>query len=80
MVWREPKDHSSDCYFCLTNITQFTPNSRYTVQYPDLTLAMKPIPHSEELPVPKPPENLIFNENKSDPDEDHGQLCRAFGK
>jgi hypothetical protein len=30
------------------------------VKYPDLPSAMRPVPHSEELPVPKPPENLDF--------------------
>jgi hypothetical protein len=25
--------------------------------------AMRPVPHSEELPVPKPPENLTFNDD-----------------
>ena len=34
MVWREPTDHVSDCYFCLTSITGVTANSKHTVQYP----------------------------------------------
>jgi hypothetical protein len=25
--------------------------------------AMRPVPHSEELPVPKPPENLAFSDD-----------------
>ena len=35
---------------------------------------MKPIPRSEELLVPKPPENLIFSDDNSESDEDQGQL------
>ena len=73
MVWREPKDHSSDCYFCLTNITQINSNSKHTVKYPDLPLAMKPVPHSEELPVPRPSENLIFSDDNSDSDDNQGE-------
>jgi hypothetical protein len=42
------------------------------VKFPDLPSAIRPIPHSEELPVPKPPGNLTFSEDKCD-SEDHEQ-------
>jgi hypothetical protein len=29
------------------------------VKYPDLPFAMRPLPHIEELPGPKPPENIL---------------------
>jgi len=73
MVWSERKDHSSDCYFCLTNITGITSKTEHTVKYPILEPAMRPIPHSEQLPVPKPPENPTFSDDNSDSDEDRGQ-------
>jgi len=38
----------------------------------DLPSAMTPVPRSEELPVPKPPENLTFSDDNSDSDG-HGQ-------
>jgi hypothetical protein len=72
MVWREPKDHSSECYFYLTDKTQTICKSKQTVKNPDLPSAMSPVPHSEELHVPKPPENLTFSDDNSDSD-DHGQ-------
>jgi hypothetical protein len=34
---------------------------------------MWPVRHTEELPVPKPPESLTFNDNNSNSDDDHGQ-------
>jgi hypothetical protein len=49
MVWREPRDYSSDDYFCLTNITAMTSKSKYTVKYPDVPSAMTPVPHSGEF-------------------------------
>ncbi|UYV82677.1 hypothetical protein LAZ67_22000521 [Cordylochernes scorpioides] len=66
MIWREPKDHSSDCYFCLTKTTGITSKSRHTVEYPDLPSAMRPVPLSDILPVPQPPENVIFSDDDSD--------------
>ena len=43
------------------------------MKYPDLLSAVTPVPHSGELPVPKPPENLTFSGDNSDSDKDHGQ-------
>ena len=65
MVWREPTDHVSDCYFCLTSITGVTAKSKHTVQFPNLPSAMGPVPHSAELPVPKPPTNMSLSDSES---------------
>jgi len=72
MVWREPTDHVSDCCFCLTSITGVAANSKHTVQYPYLPSAMRPVPHSVELPVPKPLTNMTLSDSESN-DEDVGQ-------
>ena len=57
MVWREPRNHADDCYFCLTNINGFNASSRKKIKYPNLRSAMRPVPHSDDLPVPTPPVN-----------------------
>jgi len=72
MVWREPTDHVSYCYFCLTSITGVTAKSKHTVQYPNLPSAMRSVPHSAELPVPKPPTNMMLSDSEPS-DEDVGQ-------
>jgi len=72
MVWREPTDHVSDCYFCLTSITGVTAKFKSTVQYPNLLSVISPVPHSVELPVPKPPTNKMLSESESS-DEEVGQ-------
>ena len=72
MVWREPKDHVSDCYFCLTSITGVTANCKHSVQYPNLPSAMRPVPHSVELPMPKSPINMTLSDSESN-DKDVGQ-------
>ncbi|GFV46822.1 uncharacterized protein TNCV_4856871 [Trichonephila clavipes] len=78
MIWREPKDHSSDCYFCLTNIKGIMSKSKHTVVYFDLQSAMRPVPHSEELLIPKPPEHVTLDEVNSDSDiskEEEETVC-----
>ena len=71
MVCREPMGHASDRYFCLTSITGLTAKSKHTVQYPDLPSAMRPVPHTAELPVPKRPANMMLSDSESS-DEDVG--------
>ena len=55
MVWLEPINHESDCYFCMTKIKGFTKKTRSKIIYADCPSALKPVPHNEEMPVPKPP-------------------------
>ncbi len=52
MVWREPSDHISDCYFCAINTTGMNRKNRNSLQYPDLPSARRPVAHCEEIPVP----------------------------
>ena len=58
MVWREQKDHTTDCYFCLTQIQGYSQKTKKNIAYPNLPFAIRPVPHSSELPIPKPPSDL----------------------
>jgi len=69
VVWTDHTNHFSDCYFCLTRITGVTAKSKHTVRYPSLPSTMRPVPHSAELPVPKPPTNMKLSYSGSS-DED----------
>jgi hypothetical protein len=73
MVWWEPKDHSSDCHSSVTKITGIASKFTHTVKYQDLQSTIRPVLHSEALPVPEPPENLTFSDVSSNSDEDHGE-------
>ena len=66
MVWREPRDHITDCYFCLTDISGFTGKNKNKIVYPNLLSAIRPIPHSPDLPVPNPPNIKQVGCSKSD--------------
>jgi hypothetical protein len=72
MVWSEPKNHVSDCYLSLTSITGVTAKSKHTVQYPNLPSALRPLPHSAELPVPKLSTIMTLSDSESS-DEDVAQ-------
>ena len=52
MVWRQPQNHRSDCYFCAAKTTGLTSKTRSSVDYPSLPSAIQPVPHSDELPIP----------------------------
>lgn len=59
VIWREPRDHTTDCFFCLTDIKGISSKTRHTVKYRNLLSATRPVPHSMELPVPEPPQNYL---------------------
>ena len=69
MVWREQKDHYTDCYFCLTKISGVSFKHRKSIQYPNLPSAMRPVPHDANLPIPKPPAELTVESGDDDDDE-----------
>ena len=52
MVWREQANHVDDCYFCTTNVANFSSKSKGDIKYPNLPSAIQPIPHSADLPPP----------------------------
>lgn len=69
MVWREPRNHVDDCYFCLTKTSGYSKKTRHRITYPDLDSVTRPEPHSESVPVP------VFKELSS---ADSGSDSSAF--
>ena len=72
MVWREPKNHVDDCYFCITQTQGFSSKSKHRIQYPSLDSAILPVPHSNEIPVPVFAEFQDSDDSESNTsEEDH---------
>ena len=72
MMWREQRDHSSDCYFCFCNVKGYNLKNKKVISYPNLPSAIRPMPHSNEAPVPEPPKALDhMSVDGSDYDETH---------
>ena len=61
MVWREPTNHVTDCYFCAVDSTGI---NRGSLKYPDLQSARRPVAYCDEIPV------SIFGELTDISDED----------
>ena len=66
MVWREPKEHLTDCYFCLVNTKDIGKKNRQNFSYPGIPSAIRPVLHSDEFLPP------VFNGFLSSEDEETG--------
>ena len=56
-IWRKPTDHLNNCYFCVVEVTHHRKGKKTCVfDYPDIPSSSRPVRHSEELPVPSPPQ------------------------
>ena len=66
MVWREQSNHTNDCYFCQSDIKGLGAKNRKKGIYPEVPSALKPVLHSDDLPVPTPPANSSNLSSSSD--------------
>jgi len=64
MVWRQPTNHDSDCYFCAIDVTGINKKNRSSLTYPDLQSARRPVAQCDKIPVP------LFQELPESSDED----------
>ncbi|XP_076055450.1 uncharacterized protein LOC143033823 [Oratosquilla oratoria] len=71
MVWREPKDHSTDCYFCSTDIKGRNRKGKKSTMY--LQFAIRPVRHSSDIPVPQPPSTELPSDDTSNSDDSESQ-------
>ena len=71
MVWREPSNHATDCYFCtvLPVSGGITKKKKWTIVYPNIPSALRQAPHGEVIPVPEPPKEFSIDSE----DEDEGE-------
>lgn len=65
-IWREPKDHTTDCYFCMVNPSKRRRGKNAKpIEYPDLESSSAPIAHDLTRPVPEPPKKLSQKSSSS---------------
>jgi hypothetical protein len=60
MVWREPSNHATDCYFCMVPPVSggITKKNKLTFLYPNILSALRPVPRAKEFPFPNLRKNL----------------------
>ena len=52
-IWREPTNHTNDCYFCMVDPSKRrTGKNAPATVYPSIPSSIAPVPHSDQLPVP----------------------------
>lgn len=54
MIWREPSDHHSECYFCVVNITGINRKNHSKWTYPNLLTAVRPVLYARNTSDPEP--------------------------
>ncbi|CAH4029585.1 unnamed protein product [Pieris brassicae] len=65
-IWREPKDHTTDCYFCMVNPSKRRRGKNAKpIEYPDLESSSAPIAHDLTRPVPEPPKKISQKSSSS---------------
>ena len=65
-------DHVNDCYFCLTPSMKkgFNRKKKSLIEYPNTPSAIRPVPHSYELPIPEPCEVDLLSSDDAESSEE----------
>jgi hypothetical protein len=58
MIWKEPKNHNDDCYFCCCDVKGYNSKNKKVILYPNIPSALHPAVHGTEVPAPQPTEIL----------------------
>jgi len=61
----------------MTNVKGMNKKNKNKIKYPDIPSAIRPVPHSDDLPIPIPPLQLAeLSESESDDDSDSGDIYK----
>lgn len=52
-IWREPRNHLEDCYFCSVNVNGLNTKNRAKWQYPSTSCVQRPVQRSPDSSEPK---------------------------
>ena len=62
MVWREPSNHATGCYFCMVPPVSggITKKKKWTIAYPNILSARRPVLHGEGISGPETPNEFTI--------------------
>ena len=68
IVWRNPTNHISNCYFCMTPPVSkgLSRKKKHGIQYPNIPSAIRPVPLGEILLVSKAPKKYTLDSDKQE--------------
>ena len=71
VVWREPSNHATDCYFCMVPPVSggITKKKKWTIVYLNIPSALRPVPHGEEISIPEPLKEFTIDSDNEDEGE-----------
>ena len=56
IIWREPPNHLTDCYFCMVDQSKRRKGKNApSIKYPGILSSIAPVPHTIDLPLLQPP-------------------------
>lgn len=66
MVWREPKNHGDDCYFCSCEVQEYNSRTKTKISYPHLKSAIRPVHHGSDGVISTSPNTLDIISSNSE--------------
>ena len=79
IVWREPKNHVDDCYFCSINVTGVNKKKRRSLSDKGFPSAIRPLAYSTDIPIPEfnKLHDLFIDEHSEEEQHDYKELTDA---
>lgn len=78
MIWKKPRNHRTDCYFCMINVIGFSTKNKHKIKYPDCSSVVKPVVHGENFPVPVTPKPVVIETVQPDLTEQKSTSNESF--
>ena len=74
MVWHVPKEHFTDCYFCLVNTKGIGKKNQLNISYPNIPSTIRFVLHSDEF-HPQAFNGFVFSEDEeTESEEEHMEM------